>query len=105
MIFGINVNGNNIKERGINMDKYVQIIKNRYPDFRGIYIEQELDNLARSTVFLTVDVPPNVLAKLNSLSNGRTRHMATSFNINGNTITFKSDALINMYPLLDTITR
>ncbi|MFJ7738249.1 hypothetical protein ACIQ2D_18195 [Lysinibacillus sp. NPDC097287] len=84
---------------------YNEWVTTRYPMFTPIDIVQELNEHAISTVYVTVDVPAQVVTNLRHLSRGQNRLMSTSFNISGNRITFASSCLNDMCPLLDAITR
>lgn len=84
---------------------YNEWVTTRYPMFTPIEIVQELNQHAISTVYLTVDVPTQVVRNLNLLARENSRLMSTNFDINGNRITFSANCLNDMCPLLDTITR
>jgi hypothetical protein len=90
------------------MDRYEEVkgkVQKRYPNLEVLSLDQELGAYSKSTVFLTVKAPIQVIEKLEILSRGKKRALATSFNINEDTITFINSSVIEMYALLDTITR
>lgn len=96
------------KEGIFMVDRYDETMKRvqeRYPNLTVVSLEQELDNYANSTVFLTVKAPKQVIGKLNTLSRGQNRLLATSFSVEENIIRFKSVSVADMYPLLDTISK
>ncbi|WP_249660882.1 hypothetical protein [Lysinibacillus fusiformis] len=76
-----------------------------FPVISNVSIDQTLDSYARSTVYLSFSAPIGVLNKLIVSSNGGNRFMMITFNVDGNKVILKSDAVINMYPLLEYITK
>ncbi|MCL9662097.1 hypothetical protein L2089_15490 [Paenibacillus hunanensis] len=84
---------------------YKQWVTTNYPMFTPIEMVQELNQHSVATVYLTVDVPIQVVSNLKVLAKGNSRLMATNFNIDGNRITFSANCLNDMCPLLSTITQ
>jgi|GEM_PF-5130838 len=85
------------------MMNFTEKMRVNYPYLHNVRIDQELDEIANSTVTISGDMSNKLIVILNRLSGGVKRWMSVSFKILGNRVTFSSSCLNDMYPLLDTL--